>query len=77
MSILEQQQLIDEIELLPLELKTQILDKLLNSLNSIDKNVDDAWLKEIQKRKDEIESNKVNLISGEKVFEKISQRFKI
>ncbi len=74
MTVLKQEQLFDEIDLLPIDIKTKIVDKILNSINPIDKSIDDLWIKEVNKRKDEIESSKVTLVSGDEVFRKIANR---
>ena len=76
MTALKQEQLFDEIDILPIDLKTKIVDKILNSINPIDKSIDDLWIKEVNKRKDEIESSKVTLVSGDEVFRKIANRLK-
>ena len=76
MTVLKQEQLFDEIDLLPIDIKTKIVDKILNSINPIDKSIDDLWIKEVNKRKDEIESSKVTLVSGDEVFKKIANRLK-
>ncbi len=76
MTALKQEQLFDEIDVLPIDLKTKIVDKILNSINPIDKSIDDLWIKEVNKRKDEIESSKVTLVSGDEVFRKIANRLK-
>jgi len=75
MTALKQEQLFDEIDVLPIDLKTKIVDKILNSINPIDKSIDDLWIKEVNRRKDEIESLKVTLVSGDEVFRKIANRF--
>jgi putative addiction module component (TIGR02574 family) len=76
MTALKQEQLFDEIDVLPIDLKTKIVDKILNSINPIDKSIDDLWIKEVNKRRDEIESSKVTLVSGDEVFKKIANRLK-
>ncbi len=76
MTALKQEELFDEIDVLPIDLKTKIVDKILNSINPIDKSIDDLWIKEVNKRKDEIESSKVTLVSGDEVFKKIANRLK-
>ena len=76
MTVLKQEQLFDEIDVLPIDIKTKIVDKILNSINPIDKSMDDLWIKEVNKRKDEIESSKVTLVSGDEVFRKIANRLK-
>ena len=76
MTALKQEQLFDEIDILPLDLKTKIVDKILNSINPIDKSIDDLWIKEVNNRRDEIESSIVALVSGDEVFSKIAKRLK-
>ena len=76
MGALQQQQLFDEIDTLPIDLKTQIVDKILNSISPINKSIDDLWIQEANHRKNEIESNNIKLVKGDEVFKKISQRLK-
>ena len=74
MIALKQEQLFDEIDILPIDLKTQIVDKILNSITPKNDSVDSLWIKEVQKRKNDIEINHTTLVSGESVFNKIAQR---
>jgi len=76
MVALRQEQLFEEIDILPIDLKTKIVDKILNSLNPIPKSIDKLWIEEANKRKNDIEDGNVKLISGDDVFKKISQRLK-
>ena len=76
MVALQQKQLFDEIDILPIDLKTKIVDKILNSISPINKSIDDLWIEEANKRKNEIESGNVTLVNGDEVFKKISQRLK-
>ncbi len=75
MTITNQKELFEEIEVLPLDMKAKLVDKILSSLNSINKSVDDLWIQEALKRKEEIENGTVELISGKEVFNKIQQKF--
>ena len=75
MTTIQQKQLFDEIDILPIDLKTKLVDKLLNSINKTDNSIDNLWIKEINKRKTEIEKGEVSLVDGEEVFKKIEQRF--
>ena len=59
---------------LPVEIRTQLVEKLLLSLNPSQKEIDKLWAKEAEKRVEEIRSGKVKTISGEKVFKKIRAR---
>lgn len=72
-----QQQLFDEIDVLPIDLKTKLVDKLLSSLSPNDRLVDEQWIMEVQKRKADIESGVVSLVDGEEVFRQIAQKFNI
>jgi len=74
MVALQQQQLFDEIDILPIDLKTKIVDKILNSISPINKSIDDLWIQEANQRKNQIESGDVKLIDGDEVFKKIAQR---
>jgi len=59
---------------LPLDIRTQLVDKLLQSLHPIKKEIDALWTEEAEKRVKEIRSGKVATIPGEEVFEKIRKR---
>ncbi|HIP28681.1 MAG TPA: addiction module protein [Sulfurovum sp.] len=75
MLAIKQQALFDEIETLPIDIKTKIVDKILTSINPTNKSIDDLWITEVLKRKKEIESGEVTLIDGDEVFKKLSLRF--
>lgn len=74
MTALKQDELFNEIDILPIDLKTEIVDKILASITPLNSDIDKLWIKEANKRKQEIESNSVTLINGDEVFKKISQR---
>ena len=46
--------LISEIEYLPIDIKTELIEKLLNSINPTQKDIDKLWAKEAEKRDAEI-----------------------
>ena len=75
MLAINQEQLFKNIEILPIELKTKIVDMLLKSLNPVNESIDNLWIKEINRRKEEIESGSVATVDGNEVFKKIQQRF--
>lgn len=74
MLALKQEQLLEEIDILPIDLKTKIVDKILASITPSNTAIDALWIKEAHKRKSDIENNNVTLIEGDEVFKKISQR---
>jgi len=74
MLALKQEQLFDEIDILPIDLKTKIVDKILASITPSNTSIDALWIKEVNKRKNDIETNNVSLIDGDEVFQKIAKR---
>ncbi|RLA68477.1 MAG: hypothetical protein DRQ78_00240 [Epsilonproteobacteria bacterium] len=74
MLALKQEQLFDEIDILPIDLKTKIVDKILASITPSNSSIDALWIKEVNKRKIDIETNHVSLVDGDEVFKKISKR---
>jgi len=68
-------QLLSEVDSLPLDLKTKLIDKLLSSLNPTQENIDKLWKSEIDSRVKAIETDKVDLIDGNIVFKKIKDKF--
>jgi len=58
-----------------LEKRALVVDSLLRSLNHPDSKIDKKWAKEAIHRLDDLRSGKVEALSGEKVFDKIWERF--
>ena len=71
---LKQKELLEEIDILPIELKAKIIDRILSSMTPIDRSIDALWLKEANRRKKEIETNSVTLVDGDEVFQRIAKR---
>ncbi|HIP61286.1 MAG TPA: hypothetical protein EYG98_01900 [Sulfurovum sp.] len=74
MLAMEQEQLFDNIDILPIDMKTTLVTRLLKSINPTDKSIDALWIEEVNKRKKQIESEVVKTIDGDTVFKKIHQR---
>ena len=55
--------------MLPIELKLQLVDKLLESIVKIEN--EEVWKKEILKRKENVLKNKDELKSKEEIFKKL------
>ncbi len=68
-------ELISMVESLPVDIKTKLIDKLLNSLHPSQKEIDELWAKEVERRVEEIKTGKVKTIPGEEVFKEIQERF--
>ena len=70
-------ELLQEALSLPSNLRTVLVDKLIESLNvPIQKEIDDLWAEEAEKRISDIDSGKVPPISGEKILKEIQSRFR-
>ena len=59
---------------LPVDIKTQLIDKLINSLNPTLKEIDELWKTEAERRVEEIKNGKVQPIPGEEVFTDIRKK---
>ncbi|MBU0701916.1 addiction module protein [bacterium] len=61
---------------LPSDMRTALVDRLLESLNvPTQRNVDRLWAEEAERRIEEVHSGKVDTIPGNQVFEDIRRRF--
>lgn len=69
------QKLIDEAVSLPVEERVLVVDSLLRSLNQPESEIDKKWVVTAKQRLTELRSGSVDAVPGEKVFEKIWQRF--
>lgn len=63
--------LIAEISDLPVEQRARIADKILQTLNSQDPDIESAWIQKVEKRAEEYEQGKVELIPAREVFKKL------
>jgi len=72
--MLKTDELIDEAMSLPVELRAQLVNKLLKSLNPAQAEIDELWAIEAEKRVAEIEAGKVQPVPGDEVFGIIRKR---
>lgn len=68
-------ELISMVESLPVDLKTKLVEKILNSLHPSQKEIDALWVKEAEKRVDEIKTAKVKTLPGDEVFKEIQRKY--
>ena len=68
-------EIISMVESLPIDIKTKLIEKLLNSLHPSQKEIDKLWVKEAERRVNEIKTGKVKTVSGKEVFREIKERF--
>lgn len=67
--------IIHEAESLPVEERALVVDSLLRTLNPPDPEIDRKWAAVAMRRLEELRSGRVKPLPGEKVFDKIRQRF--
>ena len=67
-------ELMSMVKSLPIDIKTQLIEKLLSSLNPAQKEIDALWAAEAEKRVAEIREGKVKTIPGDEVFKEIRER---
>ncbi|HKP70581.1 MAG TPA: addiction module protein [Pyrinomonadaceae bacterium] len=60
---------------LPIDMKIELVDKLLESISPTQNEIDELWKAEVERRIDEVESGEVKTIPGDEVFAKIRERF--
>lgn len=65
--MIKTQELFDEAVSLPVEMRAQLIDKLLQGIHPIQKEIDELWAAEAEKRVEEIKSGKVKTIPGDEV----------
>ena len=66
---------ISRAESLPIDIRIQLIDTLLNSIHPSQKEIDILWAKEAEKRVEEIKTGKVKTIPGENIFKEIQSHF--
>ena len=74
--MLKTDDIIAEIMSLPVDMRAQIIDKLLQGLNPSQKKIDDIWATEAERRVDEIERGDIETKPGDEVFKNIKNRFR-
>ena len=68
--------LLRDVMSLPTDLRTKLVDMLIESLNiPTQKQIDELWAEEAERRIDDLNAGKVKLIPGEQVFEEIRNRY--
>ena len=68
--------LLQDVMALPVDLRTKLIDILIESLNlPAQQHIDELWAEEADRRLADLDSDKVKFISGEKVFDEIRNRY--
>lgn len=68
-------ELVSMVESLPVDIKTILVEKILDSLRPSQVEIDALWKLEAERRVEEIRSGKVKTIPGHEVFDEIRERF--
>lgn len=68
-------ELIEMAEMLPIDEKELLVDRLLDSMFPRQKEIDELWAIGAERRVEEVRSGKVKTIPGEHVFAEIEKRF--
>jgi putative addiction module component (TIGR02574 family) len=72
--MISKEKLISEAISLPVEIRLQPVEKLLESLNASHRDIDEPWAVEAERRAAEIEKGEVETIPGDEVFHKLHNR---
>ena len=65
----------DMVDSLPIDMKLELIDRLLESISPTKKEVEEAWKVEAERRIEEVRSGKVKTIPMEEVFAEIERDF--
>ena len=69
-------EIMDVVDSLPIDMKLEIIDHLLESISPARKEIDEAWKDEVERRIDEVENGEVKLIPLEEVRERLGKRYR-
>ena len=69
-------ELMDVVDSLPIDMKLELIDHLLESVFPRSEDIDEAWKDEVERRIDEVESGKVKLVPLEEVRERMRARYR-
>lgn len=68
-------ELVDIVDSLPIDIKLELIDRLLESISPKRKEIEEAWKVEAERRIEEVRSGKVIPIPVEEVFAEIERDF--
>jgi len=74
--MISKDELISEAVSLPVEIRLQLVEKLLQSLNPSHKDIEELWAIEAENRVAQIEKEEVKTVPGDEVFERLLKRLK-
>jgi len=65
----------DTVDSLPVDMKLELVDKILESLSPRQAEIDALWAIEAERRVEDVRSGRVKTIPSEQVFEELRQRY--
>ncbi len=68
-------EIMDVVDSLPIDMKLELIDHLLESISPSTKDIEDEWKVEAERRVDEVRTGKVKPIPVEEVFAEIERDF--
>lgn len=68
-------EIMDVVDSLPIEMRLELIDRLLESITPLRNDVEEAWKDEVERRIDEVESGEVKLVPLEEVRERLGRRY--
>ena len=68
-------EIMDVVDSLPIDMKLELIDHLLESISPSRSETEEAWKDEVERRIDEVDSGKVKLIPLEEVRERLGKRY--
>lgn len=69
-------EIMDVVDSLPIDMKLELIDRLLESISPTTKEVEEAWKVEVERRIDEVESGEVKTIPLEEVRNEFRERYR-
>jgi putative addiction module component (TIGR02574 family) len=69
-------EIMDVVDSLPIDMKLELIDRLLESITPRQKEIDDAWSDEVERRIDEVESGKVKTIPLNELRARFIERYR-
>jgi len=68
-------EMVSMVESLPVDVRITLVNRILESLSPTNKEIDELWKIEVERRIEDVESGKVQTIPGDEVFAKVRERF--
>jgi putative addiction module component (TIGR02574 family) len=71
----QEMKIVDMVDSLPIDMKLELIDRLLESISPTNEEVEEAWKAEAERRIEEVRSGRVKPIPVGEVFAEIERDF--